>query len=146
MKKLVIAAALLGFVSLARAEGTVPPLPFTEGTVWQISFVKVKPGFEEDYLKSLGQTWKKVFDEAKKQKLVVSYKIISSPASTHDDWDLMLMVEFKNMAVFDKSLDELDKQNSTIFGSPVKSNQAAVSRETIRILRGGFLAREMKFK
>jgi len=60
--------------------------------------------------------------------------------------DVVLLVEFKNMAVFDRSLDDLDKQTTTIFGSPVKSNQAAVSRESLRLLRGSYLAREVKFK
>ena len=51
-----------------------------------------------------------------------------------------------NMAVFDRSLEEGEAVMAKAFGSVPKSNQAAVSREQVRVLRGGLTARELTFK
>ncbi len=42
------------------------------------------------YMRDLAVARKKVMDQAKKQGLVVSEKILSGSASGRDDWDLML--------------------------------------------------------
>lgn len=145
MKKILVAAVLLGFVSLARAEG-VPPLPFTEGTVWHLSFVKVKPGFEVDYLRSLTTTWKKSFDEAKKQKLIISYKIISAPAGSHEDWDLLLMVEYKNMAALDGLQEKMRAITLPMIGGEDGARQLQTKRLEIRDILGEKIGRELILK
>ena len=55
------------------------------------------------------------------------------------------MIEYPNMAAFDRPLAEDEATLSKVFGSVVQSNQAFVSRDTMRTSRSEVLAREMKF-
>ena len=48
-------------------------LPYNEGTVWDITFVRTKPGMEFDYMKSLAAEWQKQNEELKKQGVILSY-------------------------------------------------------------------------
>jgi hypothetical protein len=41
--------------------------PYTQGSVWTVTFVRVKPGMSSQYLGDLATTWKQVMDEARKQ-------------------------------------------------------------------------------
>ena len=41
--------------------------PYTQGSVWTVTFVRVKPGLSSQYLGDLASTWKQVMDEARKQ-------------------------------------------------------------------------------
>lgn len=71
---------------------------YKDGTVWTMSFIKVNPGQDETYLNSLKTSWKAVHDEGIKQGLILSYKILAGNASSPNDWNLVLMVEYKNLA------------------------------------------------
>src|SRR5437588_11373776 len=102
MKKLLTLAACAALATigagLVRAQSDAP---YTEGAVWQITMVKTKPGMGDDYLKTLAKTFKAVNDEAKKQGIITDYKILSGDSATTQDFDLLLMVEFPNMAAMD---------------------------------------------
>src|SRR5437667_7218522 len=75
--------------------------PYTEGSVWNVTLVRVKPGMDNAYLSDLATGWKNVMEEARKQGLVVSYKILVGSSANRDDWNLMLLTESKNWASFD---------------------------------------------
>ena len=139
-------AAALSLSGLSVAQAQTAQRVYDNGTVWAISYVETKPGMFDDYMAYLNTSWKQSQELAKKAGDVISYRVLAVDNPRDHEPDVVLLVEFKNMAVFDRSLDDLDKQTSTVFGSPVKSNQAAVSRESIRVLRGSYLAREVKFK
>ena len=148
MNAFIRGAALAAVLSVSglSAQAQTAQRVYDNGTVWAISYVETKPGMFDDYMSYLNTSWKQSQELAKKAGDVVSYRVLAVDNPRDHEPDVVLMVEFKNMAVFDRSLDDLDKQTTTVFGSPVKSNQAAVSRETIRVLRGSLLAREVKFK
>jgi len=66
----IAAAAVLALCASAlpaRAADPAAPsdAPYTQGTVWSLSFIRVVPGMGDDYLRSLGTTWKRVMDVAK---------------------------------------------------------------------------------
>ena len=60
--------------------------------------------------------------------------------------DVILMIEYKNMGVFDRPLAEVEATAAKAFGSVVKSNQAFASRESMRTNRGNLTTREVLFK
>jgi hypothetical protein len=140
---LLIASALL---ALELRGDDIQPLPYTEGSVWDMSFVKVKPGFSVDYLRSLNGTWRKVLDEAKKQKLVLSYKVLSAGAAGRDDWDLCLMVEYKNMAALDGLAEKMRNIALPSLGGEDKARELQTKRLEIRDIIANKLARELVFK
>src|SRR5437870_10030302 len=80
--------------------------PYTEGAVWQITMVKTKPGMSDDYLKALAKIFKSTNDEAKRQGIITDYKILAGDAATQQDYDILLMVEYLNMAALDGTRDK----------------------------------------
>src|SRR5438445_11738566 len=88
---------------LAAQTGFGQEKPYKEGSVWTVTFVKVKPGMMDTYLRDLGANRKKLMEQAKKDGLILSERLLSGEATGREDFDLILMVEFKNWAAFDGS-------------------------------------------
>ena len=136
---------------LASAVIAIAPLQaqaraYTEGSVWDITMIRTTAGMGDDYLKSLGTTWKPMLEEAKKQGLVLSYKVLSTNASTVDDWDLLLMVEYKNWAAFDGISDKFDAIERKIVGTEEQSRQLMTQRLNIRRIIGSKTGQELMLK
>ena len=74
---------------------------YTEGSVWSVQFARTKPGATGDYLKHLREAWKPVMEEAQRRKIVLSHRILLSNHTGPSDWDVMIMIELKNMAALD---------------------------------------------
>ena len=145
-KKLQIAALValsLGIASLCSAQSDAP---YTEGPVWNITMVKVKPGMGDEYLKGLAKTLKGTLDEAKKQNLVLDYKILLGNAGTPQDFDILLMVESKNMAALDNAREKFDPIARKIVGTTDQQQAMAVKRLDIREIMGSKLMREITLK
>jgi hypothetical protein len=111
-------------------------LPYTEGSVWQVSMVRTTPGFGDDYLRSLATTWKRINEEAKKQGLVTSYKVLSTNPAGPDDWNLLLMVEVKNWAALDGLPEKLYAIQQKTIGSEDAQRQLATKRLDVRRILG----------
>ena len=62
--------------------------------------IKTKTGLEDEYLKQITGTVKPVYEEAKKQKIVLSYKILNGESSNPHDFNILILVEYPNMAAF----------------------------------------------
>ncbi len=143
----VIALAMSSGAMLAApaAQAQNAPRVYDNGTVWTISQVETKPGMFDDYMSYLSTTWRQIQEADKKAGYVVSYKVLTVESPRDHEPDVILMVEYKNMAAFDRSLAEQDAATAAAFGSTTKASQAAVSRESLRVLRGSETARELKF-
>jgi hypothetical protein len=120
--------------------------PYTEGGVWQITMVKTKPGMSDDYLKALAKIFKSTNDEAKKQGIITDYKILAGDAATQQDYDILLMVEYPNMAALDGLRDKTDPINAKLVGSDDQQRQLAVKRLEIRDIMGDKTMREITLK
>jgi len=120
--------------------------PYTEGSVWDVSFVKTTPGHYEDYLADLSRVWKAFNDEAMEQGIVKSYKILTAQAAMPGDWDLILMVEYPNMATFDDASEKFDPIAESVIGTLQAQGEATVERSQLRDILGSKLARELRFK
>lgn len=122
------------------------PAPFTEGTVWEITYVRIKPGMGDDYLRSLATTWKASNEEAKKQGLILSYKILSGDAANKDDWNLLLMTEHKNLASLDGFDEKFRAISSKIIGTEDQQKNVMIKRIDMREILGGKQVREIFLK
>ena len=120
--------------------------PYTEGPVWEITMVKAKYGMGDEYLKGLAKTFKGTLDEAKKQNLILDYKILLGDAATPHDFDILLMVESKNMAAFDNAREKFDPIARKIEGNPDQQRATATKRLEIREIMGNKLMREITLK
>jgi len=148
IRRTTLAVASLVFVLFAGglALTQTTEAPYTEGTVWQMTFVRTTYGLDDDYLKSLGQFYKKTMEEAKKQNLVLSYHIISVDAVNADDWNLLLMVEYKNMAALDGLDAKFRALQAKIVGNEDTQRNLMVKRMDVRKILGGKLGRELFLK
>ena len=120
--------------------------PYTEGPVWTISMIKTKAGMADDYLKNLAQIYKAVNDEAKKQGIIMDYKILLGNDSTPQDFDILIMQEFKNMAAFDGLREKTDPIARKLIGTQDVQRQGAVKRMELREIMGNKLMREITLK
>ena len=120
--------------------------PYTEGAVWDVTMVNTKPGMSDDYLKALARIFKTTNDEAKKQGIITDYKILIGSAATQQDYDILLMVEYPNMAALDSLRDKTDPIGAKMIGSEDQQRQLAVKRLEIREIMGDKLMREITLK
>jgi len=147
MKRFFAAATLAAALAAAapHAQAQTAERVYDNGSVWTISQIETRPGMFDDYMKYVSTTWRSIQEAEKKSGYVRSYKVLTIDSPRDHEPDVLLMVEYANMAAFDRSLDEADAVNARAFGSVVKGNQAMVSREALRTLRGSITARELKF-
>jgi hypothetical protein len=141
---LLLAGALtLGAVAPAAAQ--VAERTYENGPVWTVGYVETKPGMFDDYMAYLAGPWKVLQEAGKKRGDILAYHVLAVDSPREHESDVILLIEYKNMAVFDRSLGDLDKDTTAAFGSVVGGNKAAVKREEIRVLHGGVSARELVF-
>jgi hypothetical protein len=120
--------------------------PWTEGSVWFISMIKVKPGMMDVYLRDVLPLRKKIDDEAKKQGLLVSSHILSGLSTGRDDFDIIFMSEYKNWAAFDGITAKYDAIASKIVGSEEKQVQLMTKRTEVREILGDKAMQELIVK
>jgi hypothetical protein len=154
MKKLSISLLSVFFISSLLLSATVKaqdPQPYTEGSVWNLTFVKLKANMGDDYLKGLAKTWKASMDELVKQKLIKSYKILLGEASNPEDFDLVLMTEVENFASYDPDpvkdakRDEIEKKVKDALGGE-EFQKTVTNYTTMREITGRKTMREIFLK
>jgi hypothetical protein len=99
-----------------------------------------------DYLRSLQATTKPLYDQAKKDKLVLSVKILSAEHATPADWDLLIMVEYANMAAFDGLDEKMHALAAKVVGDEGARRQLSTKRLDVREIYGSKIARELILK
>ena len=119
---------------------------YKDGSAWAVSFVQIKNGMGMDYLNSLKTTWKAVQDEGIKQGLILSYKILEGTASNPEDWQIMLMVEYKNQTSMEGNEDKWDAIQSKVVGSEAEQKKLQEIRVNMRTIYGAKLLREVVYK
>ena len=119
MKK--YSASFLGLILLFALQ-TFAQEHYTEGPVWQVTLIRVKPTQMDAYLTSLRANTKSIYDEMKKEGLILDYKVFLN-TTKHDpqDWDIAVGVQYKNFG----ALDGLTAKGETIRDKVLGSKQAA---------------------
>ncbi len=120
--------------------------PYTEGTVWVLTMIKTKAGLSDDYLKSISGTVKPVYEEEKKQKIILDYKILNGDAMGPQDFSILIMVQYPNMAALDSLRDKMDPIIEKVMGPEEQRRATAVKRLDIREILGTKTMREITLK
>lgn len=148
MKAPVIALALvasLGLMSAGGAHAQTAERTYNTGSVWLVTYVETKSGMFDDYMVYLGTTWRDQNEADKRTGRILDYKILSVDQPRDGEANVILLIEFKNMAAFDRPLAETEATAAKAFGTVVKSNQATAARDEMRTMRGALTAHELHF-
>ena len=108
--------------------------------------VRAKAGMSDDYLKNLAQAYKSTSDEAKKQGIIMDYKILLGDAANAGDFDILLMVQYKNMAALDGLRDKTDPIATKLIGGDDVQRQGSLKRMEVREILGAKPMREVTLK
>ena len=135
---LVVLALTAGVVALAQVNR-----PYRNGSVWDIGFIRMKPGMESAYLDYVATDWKKHQEELKKDGQILSYKVLTTESHGANDWNIMLMTEYKDMATKEANEAKEDALYQRVIGNDDKQRQGYRERLEIREVMGGRLAREI---
>jgi hypothetical protein len=151
-----IAALSLGIAGACFAQATTPAgagktvggsnAPYNEGPVWTLTMIKTKTGLSDEYIKQITGTVKPVYDEEKKQKVILDYKILNGEASNPQDFNVLILVEYPNWAAFDSLRDKMDPVVEKVMGSEAQRRDLAVKRLDIREILGTKTMREITLK
>lgn len=146
MRKTVIAAALgASFVVGAAVSAQVVPRVFDNGSVWTVTYVDVKPGHGNAYMKWLKDVQRPRIEHRKKEGDILSYRVLSVMAPRDTDPDVVILTEFRNMAVFDRAPSYFEELDRRFAGSlEGRQKQLADVRE-MTDPRGSLMARELRW-
>jgi hypothetical protein len=117
--------------------------PYRNGTVWSIGFIQMKPGMETAYLNYVAGDWKREQEALKKDGQIISYKVLTTESHGSDDWNIMLMTEYKNMATMEANEVKADNLAQKVSGNDEKQMQGYRDRLQIREVLENRLAREI---
>ena len=138
-------AALCGLLAVA-ATAVAGDKPYTEGSVWTLSMIRVKPGMFDVYMRDVLPLRKKIDDEAKKQGLILSSHVLSGNALGRDDFDVLFLEEFKNWAAFDGLSAKFEAIEAKIVGSEDRQVQLMTKRIEVREILGSKVMQELVIK
>lgn len=117
--------------------------PYRNGTVWDIGFIQMKPGMETAYLNYVAGDWKREQEALKKDGQIISYKVLTTESHGSNDWNIMLMTEYKDMATKEANETKADNLLQTVSGTDEKQMQGYRDRLQIREVLENRLAREI---
>jgi len=120
---------------------------YTEGPVWRVSLIRVKPGQMDAYLTSLRQSSKPLLDEQKKQGMIVDYKLfLKSTKANPEDWDVALAIEYKNHGALDGLAAKGEAIRDKILGGKQQGQQLTEKRLEMRETISSELLEEIYLK
>ncbi len=135
---LFVAILALNFAASAQVKR-----PFHEGSVWAIGFIKMKPGMETAYLNYVAGDWKRQQEALKKDGQIMSYMVVTTSSHGTNDWNIMLMTEYKDLSTYEKSLEKTDMLMQTVIGNDEKQMQGYRDRLQIREVLQDRLGRQI---
>jgi hypothetical protein len=120
---------------------------YTEGPIWQVTLIRVKPTQMDAYLTTLRSSTKPLYEEMKKEGLILDYKVFFN-TTKHDpqDWDMAISVEYKNFAALDGLTAKNEVIRDKILGSKQAAQQIGEKRVDMREIVSTMILREVNLK
>src|ERR1700675_3731782 len=143
MKKLCGLAVLL----LLLAPALFAQEHYTEGPIWRVQLIRVKPTQMDAYLTSLRQSTKPLIEEQKKQGMIVNYKVfLKETKNSPEDWDICVAIEYHNHAAMDGLAAKGEAARDKILGGKQAAQQLGEKRAEIREIISSELLQEIFLK
>jgi hypothetical protein len=120
---------------------------YTEGPVWRVQLIRVKPTKMDAYLTSLRQSTKPLIEEQKKQGLITDYKVfLKETKNNPEDWDICVAIQYKNWAALDGLTAKGEAVRDKIMGGKQQAQDVADKRVEIREIISSELLQEIILK
>jgi len=120
---------------------------YTEGHVWRVTLIRVKPNQMDAYMTSLRQSTKRIYDEEKREGNVLDYKVfLKETREGPQDWDICIAVEYKNHAALDGSALRGEALRDKIIGGKQQGQQLGEKRVEMREIVSSELLQEIILK
>ena len=142
-QKILFAALVLSLALVCVSVYAQMTRPYHNGSVWTLAFIRIKPGMDAAYLNYIASEWKRIEEAAKKEGLILSYKVLVTEGHTPGDWNLILMTESKDLAALEANEKKADALAERLVGDDQKQMQGYRDRSEIREVMGSRLAREI---
>ena len=117
--------------------------PYHNGSVWEVQYIRVKPGMGDAYSNYLSGQWKSLQEALKKDGLILSYKVIESESHGANDFNVMLMTEYKDLASMEAGESKQEAVAEKVVGDDSKQQQGYKDRTEMREVIGSRLSREI---
>ena len=109
-KTAVVLSVFFGLMALQQAAysqtARVALETYEEGPVWQIMTFRAAPGKTEISLKNIATVWEHQLKLAVEKDVLVDYKVLTKWSSGPEDWNIMVIEIFPNMASYDTFLED----------------------------------------
>lgn len=120
---------------------------YNVGPVWRVTYIHIKPGQTGAFWNDIRQHFKPIYDEWKKQGLILDYKIYTNPVADHpNDWDVAIALLYPNWAALDQVASKAFTIAEKHYGSREAMTEAARKRNDIAEFEASRLAREVTLK
>ena len=120
---------------------------YTEGPIWRVQLIRVKPTHMDEYLTSLQQSTKPLIEEEKKQGIIMDYKVfLKETKNNPEDWDICVAIQYKNHAAMDGLAAKGEALRDKILGGKAPAQQLNEKRAEIREIISSELLQEVFLK
>ena len=120
---------------------------YTEGPIWRVQLIRVKPTQMDAYLTSLRQSTKPFIDEEKRQGLIMDYKVfLKETKHSPEDWDICVAIQYKNHAAMDGLAAKTEAVRDKVMGGKQPMQQLSEKRAEIREIISSELLQEVILK
>jgi hypothetical protein len=138
-------AGLFAFVAVSGVS-LAADQPYQDGPVTVVSSIRTLPGMHDTYLRFLATTYRTNMEAAKKEGIILDYRVYETSPRSPDEPNLYLTVTYKNMAALDGLDERMEPIMQRSFGNQAARDTAAVDREKMRRQIGQEMIREVVFK
>jgi hypothetical protein len=127
--------------------GALPVLAqenFTEGRVSRIVLLRINPGKGTDFWADVRQNAKPIFEEYKKQGVIVDYGFFTKATTENaEDWNVGYALDYANYAAIDGLAARTDPITLKFYGSREARTAAGIKRTENAKLVSSFLIRRV---
>ena len=118
---------------------------YKDGSVWVLTFIRTHSGQDIDYLNALSDVWLKQMETLKKEGVLLSFKALQTNAARVEDYNILLMLEYKDIRSWEENADK----QAVILQTIAKQNPASwqvLQDNKVREFFGNNMGREIVFK
>ena len=149
-KTIVTLSVILGLLALQQSAysqtARVALDTYEEGPVWQIMTFRTAPGKTEMHLKNIATVWEHQLKLAVKKGVLIDYKVLTKWSSSPDDWNIMVIEIFPNMASYDTFWEDWAAIDAETVETPEFQARFERLQSTGTEFLGTVFAREVRLK